>query len=195
MGTERGPTLPSSSVPITKGRPTSYGVFSPYCRMIDEESKSCESDSSIELKKIDEEVLPTVEMPILQNNSIVTEEIIREKLQVFQDCARDEERWKKHSTKNGVELKLYSGEGNHTGVYGKTIMPYSTQFILDVLGDHQKTFKTNQYGEEIRILEKFGEKCVVAYMRFKGLLMVSGRDFIVAQVQTTMVDPDNRGKL
>ncbi|CAI2387246.1 unnamed protein product [Moneuplotes crassus] len=162
-------------------------------RMIDEESKSCESDSSIELKKRCGGT-SCCQSPCYLKNSIVTEELIQQKLQFFQDCARNEEKWKKHSTKNGVELKLYSGEGNHTGVYGKTIMPYNTQFILDVLGDHKKTFNTNQYAEEIEILEKFGENCIVAYMRFKGLLMVSGRDFVVAQVQTTMTDPDNKAE-
>mmetsp|Transcript_17723 Transcript_17723/g.17435 ORF Transcript_17723/g.17435 Transcript_17723/m.17435 type:complete len:84 (+) Transcript_17723:389-640(+) len=80
---------------------------------------------------------------------------MKEKLECFKDAIRKEENWKKQSTKNGIELKVYSGEGNHSGVYGKMIMPYNNQFIMEILGDQEKVFESNEFGEDLKILEEF----------------------------------------
>jgi hypothetical protein len=91
--------------------------------------------------------------------------------------------WKKSTTKNSVEIFTYNGEGNQTGIMGVTEIPYDNRVVMEVLKDPHIPFEANPFHDEIKILEQ-NQDLTVLYMKFKGMLMVSGRDFGLCNVIT-----------
>lgn len=102
--------------------------------------------------------------------------------------------WKKTTTKNGVEIFTLDGEGNQTGIMGVAEFPYNYEVIMAALKDPEIPFKANSFADKLEILEDVGENTKILYMRFKGMLMVAGRDFVNCSTITYMKEKDRQGK-
>lgn len=127
--------------------------------------------------------------------SCVEPKYLSERLEIFLENlislgSPSSKAWKKSTTKNSVEIYTYNGEGNQTGIMGILEVPYDNRVVMEVLKDPHIPFEANPFHDEIKILEQ-NEDLTVLYMKFKGMLMVSGRDFDLCNVSTHI----NEGKL
>lgn len=164
--------------------------------MIEEKELNIHSDLSDENETTKEEFKnPSsfIESPKFYPDWNFDKEKFDKKLKYFIEVFHSEKSWKKYSNKNGIEIKTYEGKGNLSGIFGTIKLPYNNEVILEVVKKTEEIFKINNFADEIKILEKYGERTIACYMKFKGMLMVSGRDFIVWDTQTYMIDHSEKG--
>jgi len=140
-------------------------------------SKSCDPPQDID-ELSDEAADELLEEPKLMKTSSVDPTLLHQKLTLFQEMLHSPN-WNKCTAKNGVEISTFNGEGNQTGFFGSTEVPYGNETIINVLSIPEIPFESNSLHDEIKVLERIGEKTVILYMKFKGMLMVSGRDFVI----------------
>lgn len=159
-----------------------------------EELKGYESDQSANVKEEIFESLPPkfiCKMPTYDQNNDLDMEQMQEKFRLFPEMLYSE-RWKKSSKKNGVEISVYEDEA-YTGIKGSLEFPYNYKIVNKVLNQPEIPFKANVFHDHLDILETF-ENTKIAYMKFKGFLMVDGRDFITSNTSTYMYDENSQGK-
>lgn len=77
---------------------------------------------------------------------------------------------------------------------GVAEFPYNYEVIMAALKDPEIPFKANTFADKLEILEDVGENTKILYMRFKGMLMVAGRDFVNCSTITYMKEKDRQGK-
>lgn len=93
------------------------------------------------------------------------------------------EKWKKSTTKSGVEIFTYETTGSESGIMGVCEVPYNYKVIMNALSNPEIPFKANPFGDKFEIIDG-----PVIYMKFKGMLMVAGRDFVLSQHIATIKD-------
>ena len=120
----------------------------------------------------------------------VDDELLQQKIELFCNL-RDPKKWAKSMTTNGVDVFTFIGEGNQTGVMGTTKMPYNHEDIINALNDPKIPFKANPFGEKMEIVQRIDLNTVILYMKFKGMLIVSGRDFVIFSKKIQINDFDN----
>ena len=166
--------------------------------MSDEKDRNSISEESGIEEIVEEPALegtyPTIVLPKLDDESNFDVKTLEEKFKLFTQTYNSETWWKNYSNKNGIELKVYEGEGSHSGVFGTYEIPYNNDVIMQVISQPELCLKMNSFGEKFEHIEKLGELTNIWYMKFKGLLMVSGRDFICLTTQTTMLTKGEEGK-
>lgn len=101
----------------------------------------------------------------------------QEKLSLFQEMS-DESKWKKATTKQKVTVYTYIGENNLTGLMGVVELPYSYEAIMATLSDPENLMEINNLSEHYEIVDTINNDLQVMYMRYKGFMMVSGREFV-----------------
>jgi hypothetical protein len=119
----------------------------------------------------------------------VDEDILREKLALFVETFKSEN-WKKQTTKNGIEVFVWDA-GSHSGIKAGLEVPYNNEVVMKVLSNPEIPFKANFFGDYLEELEDVGPTSKFIYMRFKGLLMVAGRDFVTFNTITNMENPND----
>lgn len=108
---------------------------------------------------------------------------------------KEESKWTKSTTKNEVDIYTYSGEGNATGIMGISKFAYNYKVIMAALQEPEISFKANPFGEKLDILEKSQDGANILYMKFKGMFLVSGRDFVVWNKVVPIIDKNGTGML
>lgn len=92
---------------------------------------------------------------------------------------KDLSKWKKATTKDKVDVYSYSGDRNLTGLMGIMESPHPYESIMTVLADPDNLMKINSLSEEHKILEEIDNDTKIMYMKYKGMFVVSGREFVV----------------
>jgi hypothetical protein len=63
---------------------------------------------------------------------------------------------------------------------GECTYPYSFESIMSIVTDPKYLFEISPLAEEIEHIDHLEDLTDVTYMKFKGMFIVSGRDFITA---------------
>ena len=68
---------------------------------------------------------------------------------------------------------------------------YNHKDIIHALNNPEFSFKINPFGEKMEIIERIDNDTVILYMKFKGMLIVSGRDFVFWNRKTLIEDHED----
>jgi hypothetical protein len=128
-------------------------------------------------------------MPIYKQNHDIDLQEMQEKFKSFPEMFYSED-WKISTKKNGVEISVFEGE-TYTGIKGSIELPYNNEVVGKVLNQPEIPFKANVFHDHLDILQTC-ENSIILYMRFKGFLMVAGRDFITLNTSTYMYDENSQ---
>ena len=108
---------------------------------------------------------------------------------------KDLSNWKKSTKKNGVEIFTYNGkeEGNYTGLMGIMELPFNHNDIFEALCIPEIPFNANPFADRMEVLERINDDTMVIYMKFKGMMLVNGRDFILQATRVSIQDANSIG--
>ena len=122
-------------------------------------------------------------------------EIIKQKTKLLAEL-KDLSNWKKSTKKNGVEVLTYNGdEGNYTGLMGVMELPFNHNDIFQALCEPEIPFNANPFADRMEVLENIDDDTMVIYMKFKGMMLVNGRDFILLSSKVLIDDQNSPSKL
>ena len=156
-----------------------------------ESQKSKEEIKNIECISDTPKVEPKLDVPDFKTHlpelRPLTQELVTEKLELYELMDSDKY-WKKATSKGACDVFVYDGPTSHTGLMGRMEYDYSFETIMRVLADPQNQMDINSFSESHEVLETVNTDTVILYLKFKGMLMVSGRDFVVSQQRVTFSD-------
>ena len=128
------------------------------------------------------------------SNIIISEDLISQKIKLLCEL-KDMSLWRKSSRKNNVDIYTFTGEGNNTGFMGIAELPYNPETIIQALSKPEISFDCNPFGDKMEVLEDVDEDTKILYMKFKGMMLVNGRDFVVCSKKVLINDTNSKGKL
>ncbi|CAI2370281.1 unnamed protein product [Moneuplotes crassus] len=148
-----------------------------------EESASVEhqlDDSKHEAAQVEETKEP-------ESRYKVDQKLLQEKIDLFEQYAKKDE-WSEVTTRGDSFVGSWAGDNNLTGLYGSTIANGCFEELMDLCGNIEEVRRYNSLVDTITVLEDIDMDTKVAFMRFKGILIVSGREFMVLVKRHTMKD-------
>lgn len=124
-------------------------------------------------------------MSVPKENQDMADAMVKE---AMQEIAADAEGWKEVSKANDITVWKKAGDGAIMNVRGRTTIkgPAATVLALYLDGDRAKELDPSLITS--RDVEKFDAHNAVVYESFKGLAIVSGRDFCTLSAQRCLED-------
>ncbi|CAI2380657.1 unnamed protein product [Moneuplotes crassus] len=98
--------------------------------------------------------------------------------------------WEKYDEKDGITVYTMKSESGLNCVKGEGVLNFNSNVIEDFAFQSETKPKCDDGCEESSIIESFGDDIKFEYLRYKGKLLVSGRDFV--NVSVKYVDSEGR---
>ena len=99
--------------------------------------------------------------------------------------------WEKYDEKDGITVYTKKSDSGLNCVKGEGVLNFNANVIEDFAFQSETKPKCDDGCEESVCLESYGDDIKFEYLRYKGKLLVSGRDFVNVSVKYT----DSEGRI
>ena len=115
------------------------------------------------------------------------ESIIMQKVNLFKKML-DENNWVLSSSSGNIPVYSYEGEGNITGLSGNVEWPAPFESMMHLWSNEDTMKGFNPMLDKLIVLEEIDANTQIALLSFHGMLIVSGREFLVMIRRHTFED-------
>ena len=125
---------------------------------------------------------------------LITDEERKAQIQKAKDMGADlikfsdSDAWVKYDEKDGVTVYTQKSESGLNCVKGEGWVDFNANVLEEFVFSPDTKPKCDESCEEAHFIENYGDNSKFEYLKYKGKLLVSGRDFVTASYKQTIED-------